>query len=121
VGKYTCFDALIGWYFCLKCGVAPFAITGEFEVVEQEVDIPTPGPVDGEYKVTKEKRKVWKIKGGKGDTKRVYLSVNAVTIDQIQPGGFDLRELADRGIIEYLDWLSDSTQKDAKPYPGGLY
>jgi hypothetical protein len=54
------------------------------------------------------------------DRENSYLSINLYTIDANQPG-FDLRELHERGMIEYLDWLGESGKRGDVPHPGGLY
>jgi len=117
VGRYTCFDHEIIWYFCNTCGVRTFAAAADFEVVEQEIEIPVAH--SNEYETKKEVRRVCKIKAN--GEKRGYLSINMTSIDAYQPGGFDLRHFADLGCIQYLEWLNDTKEHGDKPYPGGMY
>jgi hypothetical protein len=110
---YKCYAREIGWRFCSECGCSPFASSGTYQVVEKEVELPGGG---------KETRKVWKLHPDT-DKQNSYLSVNMHTIDANQPGEFDLREIHEKGMIEYLEYLNDGDpdKMGDHPYPGGMY
>jgi hypothetical protein len=116
LGDYLCADKVIHWYFCSNCGVRCFALRGEGEVTE--VDLEAALGKESEGKMTK----VWHCKEeGWKEGKGSYLSVNAHTIEPGQEG-LDLRELVDKKWVAYLDVLDD-TEEDRFNYPqhGGTW
>jgi hypothetical protein len=105
---YTCFAKNAHWYFCGTCGVRCFAVAGEGEI--REVDI------DGT------KREVWMVKSeGWDESGLSYLTVNAATLEPGQEG-FNLKEWTEKGWIAYWDikdWIGDGRM--GEPHEGGMY
>jgi hypothetical protein len=107
---YTCFDDIIHWYFCSRCGVRCFNINGVGEVRDVEVE----GKV---VKAWTPKREGWR----EGHQYGCYFSLNATSVEPGQEG-FDMREWTEKGLIVYIDCLNE-THKDrlGKPFKGGMY
>ncbi|KAH7128566.1 hypothetical protein B0J11DRAFT_525274 [Dendryphion nanum] len=127
LGEYRCFDKRIGWYFCKNCGVRTFAMGGNWE--EAELDVEKWAGKDSKA----ETMKVWKATAGESfkrvvDGKEIikplhYLSVNAVTLNGGE-GGVDLREWHDKKWVFYVENLerkNGTLMRIDEPYPGGLY
>ena len=112
LSDYTCFEKVVHWYFCGKCGVHCFSFNGASEVKEAEVD--------------GEKMKIWAPKAegwaeAKGMWRRSYLSVNAQTLEPNQEG-LNLLEWTEKQWIAYIDCLYMEGEARLKtPYPGGTY
>lgn len=108
LGDYLVFDKLIHWFFCKTCGGRCFSLYGEGEVVTKEIEGET--------------RQVWIPKPiEQGAARRLYLSVNAHSLDEGQEG-LDLREWHEKGWIQYLDVLDMKEEpRFGKPYRGGIY
>lgn len=109
LSDYKCFEEQIHWFFCGKCGVRCFNLTGEGEVRDVEIE------GEGMKKVWTAKREGWVE--GEGS----YLSVNAATLEADQEG-LDLREWTEKGWIAYLD-IKNEVGEDRlrKPHHGGMY
>ncbi|KAJ8103500.1 hypothetical protein POJ06DRAFT_242062 [Lipomyces tetrasporus] len=116
LSDYTCFNKKIHWLFCPTCGVRCFAVMGKGKVVDIDLEAALGNESDG--KTTQ----VWGVEeeGWKED-KTGYLSVNALTIEPGQEG-LDLRELAQKKWIQYLD-VRDGKEEDRYDYPheGGTW
>jgi hypothetical protein len=124
LGDYRVFTKETGWYFCKKCGVRVFGLTGKWE--QDEVDLEKwAGKVSGEGKL----QKVWKTKapddetegedGKKATKKKHYLSVNAVTLET--EGNVNLKEWHDKGWLYYVDSRENSGEARPTPYHCGMY
>lgn len=107
---YTCFEAKIHWYFCSRCGVRCFALMGEGEIRDVNVE----GKVQRGWTPKKEG---WV----EGYENTGYLSLNAATLEPGQDG-CDLKEWTEKGWIAYLDTLHEvGEDRLAQPHVGGMY
>jgi hypothetical protein len=112
LSDYQCVGKAIHWYFCSNCGVRCFALRGEGEVVEVDLEAALGEESEGKMtKVWRCKKEGWKEGKGKGN----YLSINAHTIEPGQEG-LDLREIVDKKWIAYLDF-KDRKEEDRFDYP----
>ncbi len=105
---YQCNSHLRKFYFCPKCGVRCFTLSGEGEIELDE----------------EENREVWRVKWDGENATRPYVSVNGTTIDYRED--FDLRVLTEEKKVMYLDDRSEPEEKKAgeswdRPYWGGCY
>lgn len=115
LGDYTCFDHELHWLFCRHCGVRCFTVQGEGQSASVDlralgVKTASPDPVT----VWQLDPEAWKNQPeGHG-----YLSVNALTLDWVQPdgAGLDLRTLVDNRWLEFLD-CKDEKADDRYDYP----
>ncbi|KAH8586658.1 hypothetical protein B0O99DRAFT_643921 [Bisporella sp. PMI_857] len=106
---YTCFEGDIHWYFCSRCGVRCFNITGQGGVSDVEL----------EGKMVR----AWTPKRGGVDEMGRYcqFSLNATSIEPGQEG-FDMREWHEKGWIVYLDCLNEvEDDRFGRPCEGGMY
>ncbi|KAK9358872.1 hypothetical protein V1504DRAFT_441809 [Lipomyces starkeyi] len=107
---YTCLSGQVHWYFCGECGVRCFAVMGRGR---------GGGRGEEEEKATK-MTKAWMVKAdGWVENVTGYLSINGLTLEPGQQG-LDLRELKNKGWIEYLDRKEDK-HEDRFEYPHGRH
>lgn len=110
---YQCYEKKRNYYFCPKCGVRCFTLSGTGEI--DVVDLQDFG---------KGMKKVWHMKWDGEETTRPYVSVNGVTIDYRED--FDLRVLTEEKKVQYFDDRTEPEEKkkDARwdrPHFGGSY
>ncbi|CAM6099465.1 unnamed protein product [Calypogeia fissa] len=117
LSDYQCNSKKCHWYFCSNCGVRCFALVGEGEVIE--IDLEAAVGKESKGKMTK----VWRVKeeGWFQPGVRKYLTVNAHTVEPGQEG-FDLREIVDKKWLAYLD-CKDFKGENRYDYPheGGTW
>ncbi|ORY18934.1 hypothetical protein BCR34DRAFT_472711 [Clohesyomyces aquaticus] len=127
LGEYRCREKKVGWYFCKNCGVRTFALGGEWEQVELDVQKWAGKQESGAAKL----EKVWRSTKGieitqEVDGKRVskpvhYLSVNAVTLESGQEGA-ELKEWHEKGWVFYVDSKNrKEVMRFGEPHEGGMY
>lgn len=138
---YVCNKGDAKWYFCKTCGVRCFSMMGVGELVDVDVDAvlgrrssssSSSEAVGGQLtKAWRPKKGMWDEFDKKGALDKggfpSYMSVNAVTLDQIDDGeggckGPDLREWTENGWIVYMDckWRAGEIRTD-RPHAGGMY
>jgi len=127
LADYTCYDKMIHWLFCGKCGSRCFLFAsrngGKGDVVEKTVPIwnAVEARFDGE-----EKRKVWVVAKDEDEWREgvnlgYYLSVNGYTLEAKQEG-LDLRQWKEDGLVGYVDSLDDAGEEQyERPHVGGSY
>jgi hypothetical protein len=126
LSNYTCFDALINWWFCKKCGVRCFASSGESEVVKIELE-KWKGQGEGQGILGSGVTRAWRMKKKDPGTSKAneyyYLSVNAQTLDNEQDGiQFDLREWYEKKWVNYIDCKGYKEEnRFERPFEGGTY
>ena len=126
LGDYQCGPKYSHWYFCPKCGVRCFSVwmkTAKAYIDHLDLDaLKQTGSAELASSSNNPKTPVWRIPSGDfEETTTGYLSINAVTIDHDQPG-FDLRALADKKWIQWIDRKDD--KEDARydyPQEGGIW
>ncbi|KAK9490130.1 hypothetical protein V1508DRAFT_458030 [Lipomyces doorenjongii] len=126
---YTCGSGRVHWYFCRECGVRCFAVAGAGAGAVVDVDmervveggLEVEGEGEGGKKVTKT-TKAWVVKDdGWVENRTGYLSINGLTLEPGQQG-LDLRELKNKGWIEYLDRKEDKHEgRFEYPHEGGTW
>jgi hypothetical protein len=128
ISNYTCFAGEVNWWFCNKCGVRCFGSVGEAEIgyIDLEKWRIEGGQPANEPRGTPGSTRVWRLKKLEGDPKereKIYLTVNAQTLDHDQEG-LDLREWFEKKWIRYIDFKdpeeSDELRYDG-PFEGGTY
>ena len=125
------------WYFCSRCGTRLFSIRGEFERVDgvkvpakalAEMGLESEGHVvDGPGSESSAERVVsgWSPKSEgweeDGEARTSYFSLNLITVDAAQEG-FDLREIHERGWVQYLDAIDYMPEeRTTRPHQHGMY
>lgn len=121
------------WYFCPTCGVRCFSFGGKGRAEEVEVEEWATRPADttdvkaaaaaagGEGSKTV-RTKAWTIQkeGWDEGLRSCYLSVNAQTLEP--EDGLDLREIADKKWLGYLDYREmKEKQRFDSPHIGGSW
>ncbi|KAK9312682.1 hypothetical protein V1524DRAFT_438492 [Lipomyces starkeyi] len=122
---YTCGSGQVHWYFCGECGVRCFAVMGPGAVVDVDLERVVEGAVEGEGERKKKATKMtkaWMVKAdGWVENDTGYLSINGLTLEPGQQG-LDLRELKNKGWIEYLDRKEDKHEDRFEyPHEGGTW
>ncbi|POR32201.1 DUF636 domain-containing protein [Tolypocladium paradoxum] len=119
LGDYLWQKKRLHFLYCRTCATRCFIFVGDGEVVD--VDLAQLG-VAGETAEPGNRTRVWRVKrDGAHPDYGTYLSVNGNTIDAGQ--AFDMRELTDKKIVQYYDYLHDDAAAGRydRPHPGGCY
>jgi hypothetical protein len=120
LGDYLCRNKMLHFLHCRTCATRCFIFAGDAEVVD--ADLAALGVAGAAAAGPGETTKVWRVKREGGHpVLGNFLSVNGNTIDAGQ--AFDMRELTDKKIVLYYDYLHDTiaTGRYDKPHPGGCY